>query len=94
MENVTSFEKQKSVAYFTRPHCTPCKVLGPMLKGLSEEYPEVNFYRVDIEDAPEVALEEGIMSVPVVKIFSEGKELYEFLGLNSKEVYQEAIEAL
>ena len=49
--------------------CGPCKMLGPVLEELDNEYPDINFVKVNVDDNMELAEQFGIMSIPNVHIF-------------------------
>jgi thioredoxin 1 len=55
--------------------CGPCKVISPIFEKFSEHYPNIAFYKVDVEDASDVSEEVGIRAVRgprLVKIASQG----------------------
>lgn len=50
---------------FWAPWCGPCRVVGPVIDELSNEYAgKVNFYKVNTEDEQELAAAFGIQSIP------------------------------
>ena len=56
--------------------CAPCKALGPILDELEEKYsnnPEVGFLKVNTQDHPDYALDNGIHGIPCVLIFMDGE---------------------
>ena len=64
--------------------CGPCKMLSPVLEGLSEEINDVKFIKVDVDNANEIALEYSIMSIPTLIMFKDGKEVAKKIGLIPK----------
>ena len=60
--------------------CGPCKMLGPVLESVSADYPDVTFVKVNVDDNEELAAEFGIMSIPAVFMFKDGKLVHNFLG--------------
>jgi thioredoxin 1 len=89
-KEITPGDKINSVLYFTASYCAPCRMLGPLIEGFSEEFQLLNFIKVDIENAPEVAREYGVQSIPTVKLFINGDEKRSFVGLKSKQSYSDA----
>ena len=61
------------VLYFTAPWCGPCRMLGPIMDGLSSEIP---FTKVDIDNDMEKAAKYSVRSVPtLLKIDSSGEQV-------------------
>lgn len=65
--------------------CGPCKMLGPILESLDEEYPDINFVKVNCDNDIAVADKFGIMSIPAVFIIKDGKVIANTLGYHGKE---------
>ncbi len=68
------------VVDFYADWCGPCKMLGPVLEGISKNYPDVNFVKVNVDDNEELAAEFGIMSIPAVFMLKDGKPVNKFVG--------------
>lgn len=72
--------------------CMPCKMLVPVIEDISEEYGDsITVGKVDIDAEGDIATEFGIMSIPTVILFKDGKEVQRFVGVQPKEVYAGAI---
>ncbi|KIL43598.1 hypothetical protein KP77_33040 [Jeotgalibacillus alimentarius] len=67
--------RKLSVLYISRTGCSVCHALLPKIQHVMEDFPEVSFGHVTVDEYEEVAGELNIFTVPVVLIFSEGKEL-------------------
>ena len=68
-------EKDAALFYFSAPHCNVCKVLKPKLaEMLTEEYPKIELFYVDIDKTPMISGQFRIFSIPTIMIFLEGKE--------------------
>ena len=66
-ENFNELIKGKKVIVdFFATWCGPCKMLSPVLEQLSEEYSDITFVKVDVDDCHIVSKEYGIMSVPTL----------------------------
>ena len=65
--------------------CGPCKMLSPVVEQLSEEIKDVNFLKVDVDLANEIAVEYGVMSIPTLIMFKGGKEVAKQIGLMPKD---------
>lgn len=66
--------------------CGPCKMLGPVLETLNE-----NVIKVDVDKHNELAIKNGVMSVPTVFIYKNGEAKAKFIGLRSKEEIEEIL---
>lgn len=65
--------------------CGPCKMLGPILESLDEEYPDINFVKINCDNDIAVADRFGIMSIPAVFIIKDGEVIANTLGYHAKE---------
>lgn len=62
------------VVDFYADWCLPCRQLGPELEGLSEKWEgRVRFAKLDVDRAPELARDYGVLSIPTVLLFEGGK---------------------
>ena len=72
--------------------CGPCKVLSPTIEKLSNEINEVKFVKVDVDKHDEIARTYGIMSIPTLIFFKEGKVVNKHIGLITEEKIKEIID--
>jgi thioredoxin-like negative regulator of GroEL len=62
--------------YLSTPQCNVCKVLKPkVIELLKEDFPEITFQYVDLNEAKEVAGQLSVFAVPTILIFFGGKEM-------------------
>lgn len=83
-EVVLQNEKLVVVDFFAT-WCGPCQMLSPVLEELSQEFPEVEIVKVDVDEAPELAEKYGVFSIPNVVMIKNGKEIDRFVGFSTKE---------
>ncbi len=71
--------------------CGPCKMLSPVLEQVAQEVSDVSIAKLDIDESLEVAKQFGVMSVPTMIIFKDGKEVDRIVGLRQKNQIIEAL---
>ena len=64
--------------------CGPCKMLGPVLEEVSEEYPDIEFVKVNVDDNMDLAESLGIMTIPTVYLFRDGAAVAKMNGYRDK----------
>ncbi|KAH7115931.1 thioredoxin-like protein [Dendryphion nanum] len=64
--------------------CGPCKVIAPQVVKFSNNYPEARFYKLDVDEVPDVAQELGIRAMPTFLLFKNGDKIAEVVGANPK----------
>ena len=63
--------------------CGPCRMLAPVLEEVSQES-TAEIYKVDIDESENLARSYGIMAVPTMIVFVDGKEVERFSGYMPK----------
>jgi thioredoxin 1 len=79
------------VTRFSAPWCGPCKLLAPEFKKLEEQFTDVKFITVDVEEKPMIAQLYAIRNVPTVIIEKDNQTVDRMVGLQSKQKYIDAI---
>ena len=70
---------------FWAPWCGPCKMLGPVIDQLADELGEqLMIGKINVDEEQELAAEFGIMSIPTLLLFRDGKEIDRKSGLQAK----------
>jgi len=64
--------------------CGPCKVIAPQVVKFAKQYSSARFYKLDVDDVPEVAQELGIRAMPTFLLFKDGEKVGEVVGANPK----------
>ena len=70
---------------FWAPWCGPCKMLGPVISEIEEEHPEIKVGKVNVDDEPDLAQQFGVMSIPFIAVFKDGKVVNSSVGVQPKE---------
>lgn len=81
---------------FWAPWCGPCKIMGPVIEAIAQEYKDrpVRFGKMNVDDNGATAPRYGIMSIPTFIIFKDGKPVEQFIGVQSKGDLKNKIDAL
>ena len=75
--------------------CGPCRMVGPVIDEISEEYSERAIVgKVDIDSNQEYAAKYGVRNIPTVLIFNKGEIITRQVGVSPKTTYTEAIDNL
>ena len=86
-------EGKTVVCDFWASWCGPCRMLGPVMEELSEELKDkAEFVKVNVDDNQEAAAQFGIMSIPDVLIFADGKVKGHNLGYVPKAAMKSFLE--
>lgn len=81
------------LADFWAPWCGPCRMAAPVLEALSEEYAgRVTFGKLNIDENADAAIALGVMSIPTLVLFKDGKEVDRLIGMQGKPAFQSLIE--
>lgn len=74
---------------FWAPWCGPCKMLGPVISELAEEYEgKVKVGKVNVDEEDELAAQYGIQSIPTVLLFKGGEVVEQSLGFKPKAFFE------
>ena len=60
-------------------------MLLPVVEGLAEEVTDAKICKVNVDEQPELAEQFGIMTIPTLLVFKEGKVVQKSVGVISKE---------
>ena len=83
--------KGKVLVDFWASWCGPCMMLGPIIEEISEEVDDVKFCKVNCDEARDVALQFGIMTIPNLIVFENGEQVNQSIGYIEKEDVLELI---
>lgn len=82
----TAINSPNVLVDFYAEWCGPCRAQAPVLEAFAERYEgRVKVAKLDVDQAPCVAQRLGIMSVPTLVAFREGKETARRTGVQSSE---------
>ena len=86
--------KKPVLVDFWASWCKPCLAVAPIIEELANEYDnKVNFLKMDIDHSPKTPASFGIMSIPTLLIFKNGKPVSHLVGLRRKEELKKNLDA-
>jgi len=78
---------------FVVHNCGPCLIASPVIEELAEEYEgKIEVGKLNVDENPKMAQKYGIMSIPTVVVFQDGKEAGRKIGFPRKKGYEDLIE--
>ena len=96
-ENFESLKNgaQPLVVDFWATWCGPCRMVGPVISELAEEYNgRIVVGKCDVEENEDLAMEFGIRNIPTILFIKGGQIVDKMVGAQSKARIQEKFEAL
>lgn len=90
-EKVLQSDKPVMVDFFAE-WCGPCKMAAPIIDELSEKYADtVVIGKIDVDENSQSAMQFGVMSIPTVILFKDGKEVARKVGFGGKQGYADLL---
>lgn len=80
-EDFNNFIKERVLVDFYADWCGPCKMLAPLL----EKVDNIDILKVNVDAFPDLAANYGIMSIPTLILFENGKEIKKEIGFKTLE---------
>ena len=96
-ENFESLKngEQPLVVDFWATWCGPCRMVGPVISELAQEYDgRIVVGKCDVEENEELSMEFGIRNIPTILFFKGGQMVDKMVGAQAKARIQEKFEAL
>ena len=88
--NLNNFENEIlekdgiSIVDFYADWCGPCRMVAPVLEKVAEEREDVTVGEVNVDLDGELAAQYGVMSIPTLVVFKDGREINRSVGAKSK----------
>lgn len=90
-KEVLKSDKPAMVDFFAS-WCGPCRLAGPVIDQLAEEYKsKMVIGKIDVDQEQELASQYGVMSIPTVIILKNGQEIGRQVGFPGKNGYETMI---
>jgi len=91
-DNEVTNSKIPVLVDFWATWCGPCKALAPVLDEIANEISgKARIAKVNIEDAPELANQAGILNIPTLVLYKDGEAVERIVGINPKQKILEVI---
>ncbi len=78
---------------FWAPWCGPCRIIGPVVEELAQEYSgRIKVGKVNTDDNTQIAVNYKIMGVPSLLLYKDGKVIDRIVGVVPKEKIAELLD--
>ena len=75
---------------FWAPWCGPCKMAGPVLEELAEEYKgKVHVMKLNVDENQDSPQKYQVMSIPTTILFKSGEEIGRQVGFAGKQPFED-----
>ncbi len=82
--NIDNFKSKTSegvcVVDFWAGWCGPCRMLAPVMEELEGKYPNVKFFKVNVDEESDIAAAFGVQSIPAVFRLDDGRLVARHVG--------------
>ena len=65
--------------------CGPCKMLSPVVEEIAAASTEYEVFKLNVDEAPELAAKYGVMSIPTLIVFKGGEVSGKTIGVQNKQ---------
>ena len=77
---------------FWAPWCMPCHIVAPVVEEIAKEYEgKLKVCKLNVDEAPQIASNYNIMSIPTLAIFKNGEMVDKIIGAAPKQMIESKI---
>ena len=83
-ETVVKQSEKPVLVDFWASWCGPCRMLSPIVDEVAEERSDVKVGKVNVDEQPDLAAQFGVMSIPTLLVFQNGRLVNQAVGARPK----------
>ncbi|KAK1425805.1 hypothetical protein QVD17_21166 [Tagetes erecta] len=89
----TLFQNSRSsnklmVIDFSADWCGPCKFIEPTVHDFADEFSDVDFIKIDVDELPDVAKDFDVKAMPTFVLVKKGKERERIVGVKKDDLHR------
>lgn len=73
--------------------CGPCKMMAPIIDSLSNEYEDVKFVKINVDDNPDIAARYNVESIPNFVFIKNGQLVNQVVGARDADSFADLVDA-
>lgn len=79
---------------FWAPWCGPCRMMGPLFETVADDMKDTaaRFYKLNVDEAPEIAARFGVQSIPTLLVLKDGVEAEVRVGVTPPPALRKIVE--
>ena len=79
-----AIERGTALVDFYADWCGPCRMISPIVDEIAKERSDITVGKVNVDDENALAIKYGVMSIPTLIVFKDGKEKTRIVGAKPK----------
>lgn len=80
------------VVDFWAKWCGPCRMVAPVMEELDKQYKgKIKFVKINIDENPVASRQYGIISIPTMLVFKDGKAINKMVGFKPKAQFEQIL---
>ncbi len=79
-----AIERGTALVDFYADWCGPCRMISPIVDEIAEQRSDITVGKVNVDDENALAIKYGVMSIPTLIVFKDGKEKTRIVGAKPK----------